>query len=234
MANRYGPEPRNGKSFTCYSTCTWALDGFDHAGTNTLNDAIGTNNATTGSGNNGVTWNSAGYYNLNGASTSTRLAYTSFTPGNGSWTMVAWARASSLPTNTHGRLFSNSSGGPVASSFGICTNGITYTHYANIGSGATWNSRYGSTNLSTNTWYHCVWANGTGGNNTMIMYLNGSADISQFTSTTSNGGPIDVWGGNWNSVFAGDIACAQFFSGTTLTASQITKMYNAQRKRFGV
>ena len=229
MSNRYGPEPRTGKSFTCYSTCTFALDAFDHVGTNTLNDAIGTNNATTGSANNGVTWNSAGYYSLNAASSTTRLAYSSFTPGNGSWTLVAWARASSLPGSTHGRIASNSSGGPVTTSFGLCSNGITMTNYD-----GNWNTHYGNTNLSTNTWYHCVWANGTGGSNTQIMYLNGAADITQFGSNATNGGPIDVWGGNWNSAFSGDIACLQFFSGITLTASEISKMYSAQRKRFGV
>jgi len=229
MSYRTGPQPRSGKSFTCYSTCTFALDGFDFSpGTGVLADAIGTNNGTSGSG---LTYNNAGYFTVDGNQTS-RFAYTSFTPGNGSWTMSAWARGT-LPSGTYGRLISNSSGGPVTSAFGLNTSGMSYHHYADIGSGATWNATYGNTNLSDNTWYHCVWANGTGGNNTMIMYLNGVADCSQFTSTTSNGGPIDVWGSNWSGTFVGDMACMQYYHGTTLSADQILRMYNAQRKRFG-
>lgn len=218
-----GPEPRTGKSFACWPECTFALDGFDFSpGTGVLEDAIGTNNGTSGSG---LTYNDAGYFTVDGNQTS-RFSYTSFTPGNGSWTMSTWARGT-LPSGTFGRLISNSSGGPVASAFGLNTSGMSYHSYY-----TSWSATYGNTNLSNDTWYHCVWANGTGGSGTMIMYLNGVADSSEFNSQTSNGGPINVWGSNWSGTFVGDMACMNFYSGTTLSADEILKMYNAQKSRF--
>ena len=229
MGQNYGPTPRTGESFIGSAPgCTLAIDCFDHiSGSSTTSDAIGTNTGSLGSH---VVYTDDGgnkYFAMDGSQNS--IAIDSITLGNGSYTIAIWARADSLSGTEHGRLFSNSSGGPVASSYGFCTNGITMTNY----DGA-WQTHYGGTSLSTGVWYHGVWANGTGGSNTQIMYLNGAADITQFASDTTNGGPCNVIGARWNAGFNGDIASFQYFHGTTLTATQISTMYNEQKGRFGL
>ena len=230
MGQNYGPDPRKASSFIGSTTgCTLSIDALDYtSGSSTINDAVGTNNATVSAS---VSYGDDGgnkYFNNNGSQKAINIS--SITPGNSTWTLAIWAQGkSSLPSSTHGQIMSNSSGGPVASSYGMCSNGIAQSNYD-----GSWNTHYGDTNLVVDTWYHLLWANGTGGSNTMIMYLNGAADISEFNSATTNGGPINVIGSRWNTGFTGYIASVQYFASTCLTAAQISNMYNEQKGRFGL
>ena len=225
MGTSYGALPRSGKSFLCANANpSFALDAFDYSGSGTTwVDSVGTNNATLVDS---PTYNGSGAYYFDFDGSSNDATFSTITFGNGSWTVIIWANADSMESSAHGGLMSNSSGGPVTNSFGMMTDGIAYTNYD-----GTWNSHYGGTSLSTGTWYQLVWVNTS---STMIMYLNGSADIASFDSTTSNGGPCNVVGARWGAAsFNGKIACVQHFT-KTFTATEVSNTFQSQRSRFGV
>jgi len=172
---------------------------------------------------NGPTFNPTfdGCWNFDGTDDYILLG-SSITPGNGNWTLSAWVRG-------FGGVVGNTSGGPVASGFGIFSTGGNYKiFYANYD--GSWNYNYGNTTLNPNEWYFLTWVNYTG--NTMKMYVNGIADSSVFNSLTSNGGPVDAVGGTQGTpggTFNGNIASVQWNIGTAFTDAQVLQNYNATK-----
>ena len=170
---------------------------------------------------NGPTFNPTfgGCWNFDGTDDYILLG-SSITPGNGNWTLSAWVRG-------YGGVVGNTSGGPVASGFGVFSTGGNYKiFYANYD--GSWNYNYGNTTLNPNEWYFLTWVNYTG--NTMKMYVNGVADSSVFNSLTSNGGPVDAVGGTQGTpggTFNGNIASVQWNIGTAFTDAQVLQNYNA-------
>ena len=66
----------------------------------------------------------------------------------------------------------------------------------------------------------------------MKMYVNGIADSSVFSSTTSNGGPVDAVGGTQGSpggTFNGNISLVYWNIGKAFTDDEVLQNYNATR-----
>ena len=173
---------------------------------------------------NGPTFNPTfgGCWNFDGTDDYILLG-SSITPGNGNWTLSAWVRG-------FGGVVGNTSGGPVASAFGVASSGGYKIFYANY-DGA-WQTHYGNTTLDPNTWYFLTWVNYVGASSalgTMKMYINGSPDSSVFNSYTTNGGPVDAVGYSAFAIghFNGNIASVQWNIGTAFTDAQVLQNYNA-------
>jgi hypothetical protein len=146
------------------------------------------------------------------------------TLGNGNWTISMWAYANSFPSN-FGRLISNNNSGPVSNAFGMASGKISYHSYL-----VSWTQQLGNTTLNVGNWYNLIWVNTSG---SMVMYVNGVADSNSFTSTTSNGGPINCIGKNWANSFSGRVATTQIYN-RALTQTEITQNYNALKGRYGL
>jgi len=200
-------------SYDKTSTTTYALTG-----------------SISGSLENGVTFNNpnGGSWEFDGSNDRIVLE-SSITPGNGNWTISAWVKG-------RGAIFGNTSGSPIASSFGISSAGnITYYNY----DGA-WQSHVGNTTLDRSEWYMVTWVNYEGASasqGTMKMYVNGVADSSTFNSYTTNGGPSNDIGHsaylpNGPTYFDGSIANLQINIGTAFTDEQVSQNYNAELSRF--
>jgi hypothetical protein len=171
---------------------------------------------------NGPTFNPTfdGCWNFDGTDDYILLG-SSITPGNGNWTLSAWVRG-------YGGVVGNTSGGPVASGFGIFSSGGYKILYANYD--GSWNYHYGNTTLDPNTWYFLTWVNYTG--NTMKMYVNGIADSSVFSSYTTNGGPVDAVGGTQGTpggTFNGNISLVYWNIGKAFTDDEVLQNYNATK-----
>lgn len=141
--------------------------------------------------------------------------------GNGNWTLEAVVYAESNGYN----IMSNTSGGPVTNAFGFYGNKIYYQNY----DGA-WQSNFGNTTLSLNTYYHFVWVNS---NNQMKMYVNGVEDSDWFNSYTTNGGPCNAIGRNWTSFFNGRLPLMKHYT-NSLTNKEIEDKFNAVKGRFNI
>lgn len=173
---------------------------------------------------NGVTFNSEGYMDFDGDND--YVAITSYTFGNGNWTVSAWVNADLFSHN----LLSNTSGGPVTNAFGFGSNGTANKmHYRNYD--GSWQNHYGNTTVETGTWYMVTWVNYGGAaaaDGTMKMYLNGVADSEVFNSYTTNGGPCDAIGRNWGSdEYNGRIANIQFYTESLTDAEVLQNYYGA-------
>ena len=153
------------------------------------------------------------------------IPFTSVTLGNGDWSVEFIA-------NAHGSsysLMSNTSGGPVANAFGVYANKM---HYRNYPGSAGWQNHNSSTTVNYNQVYHLTYVNRVG--NTMDMYINGVKDSSSgFTSTTSNGGPVNAIGRSWNGYFDGDIHVCRRYT-NALSDSEVAQNYNAYKNRFNI
>jgi hypothetical protein len=202
------------------------LVSYDKSGTTTYNLA----GSISGSLENGVAFNNpnGGTWEFDGSNDRIVLE-SSITPGNGNWTVTAWVKGK-------GAIVGNTSGGPIANSFGISNAGnITYYNY----DGA-WQSHVGNTTLSRSEWYMLTWVNYAGAtaqDGTMKMYVNGVADSSIFNSYTTNGGPFNdighsVYLPNGSTYFDGEIANVQVNTGTAFTDAQVVAQYNAEYPRF--
>ena len=148
----------------------------------------------------------------------------SITLGNGAFTIDAV-----IDADAHGyNLLSNSSGGPVTNGFGTNNNRIFYRHY-----NGSWVSRQGtSTTVSLNTKTHLTWVNRTGG--TMDMYVNGVKDsVSGFSSTTTNGGPVNAIGKNWFSYWNGHIYTLKYYN-EAFTDAEVLRQFNTYKNRFNL
>jgi hypothetical protein len=179
----------------------------------------------TGTLVNGPTFNSGngGSIVFDGVDDGVNLIST-ITLGNGNWTISMWAYANSFPSN-FGRLISNNNSGPVSNAFGMASGKISYHSYL-----VSWTQQLGNTTLNVGNWYNLIWVNTSG---SMVMYVNGVADSNSFTSTTSNGGPINCIGKNWANSFSGRVATTQIYN-RALTQTEITQNYNATKSRFGL
>jgi len=195
------------------------LVSYPKSGT-TAYDLTGNTNATLRNGT-GFSSNDGGAWVLDGVDDFLELV-SSITPGNGNWTLSAWVRG-------FGGVVGNTSGGPVASGFGIFSTGGNYKiFYANYD--GVWNYNYGNTTLNPNEWYFLTWVNYD--SQQMKMYVNGGADSSLFNSLTSNGGPVNAVGGTQGTpggTFNGNIASVQWNIGTAFTDAQVLQNYNAPK-----
>jgi len=195
------------------------LVSYPKSGT-TAYDLTGNTNATLRNGT-GFSSNDGGAWVLDGVDDFLELV-SSITPGNGNWTLSAWVRG-------FGGVVGNTSGGPVASGFGIFSTGGNYKiFYANYD--GVWNYNYGNTTLNPNEWYFLTWVNYD--SQQMKMYVNGGADSSLFNSLTSNGGPVNAVGGTQGTpggTFNGNIASVQWNIGTAFTDAQVLQNYNATK-----
>jgi hypothetical protein len=175
---------------------------------------------------NGPTFNPTfdGCWNFDGTDDYIQLG-SSITPGNGNWTLSAWVRG-------YGEVVGNTSGGPIASTFGVLSSGGYKIFYANYD--GSWNYHYGNTTLNPNTWYLLTWVNYAGASaalGTMKMYINGSPDSSVFNSYTTNGGPVDAVGYSalFTGYFNGNIASVQWNIGKAFTDAEVLQQYNATK-----
>lgn len=194
------------------------------SGTSVTNFGTGSYTGTLNNGPSLITTDSGGCLSFDGANDF--VSFTTITPGNGAWTVCVIAKQSSYNSN-FGEFMSNSSGGPVTNAFGTTTGKMAYQHYD-----GNWQYRYGNTTLKTDRWYHYTWVNYS--NSTMTMFLNGKSDSSNFNSVTSNGGPVDVIGRNWYSFFPGRIGYVAYYSGVSLSETEINQNYLSDKKRFGL
>ena len=188
---------------------------YPHSGTS-WKDISG--NSRNGTLTNGVTFNSDGYMDFDGADD--YCAIDTYTFGNGNWTVNALVAADTVQEHN---LVSNTSGGPVTNAFGFDNSKIHYRNYD-----GSWQNHDGNTTLTTGTWYMLTRVNYAGASaaeGTMKMYVNGIADSSVFNSYTTNGGPCDAIGRNWGSTeYDGKIANIQFYS-KSLTDAEISQNY---------
>lgn len=171
-----------------------------------------------------VSFDSNGFLTFDG--TDDYIPISTYTFGNGNWTVSMWVNADNINVSN---LLSNTSGGPVTNAFGFDSSKIHYRNY----DGA-WKTHNGNTTLTTNRWYHLTWVNYEGASaalGTMKMYVDGVADSSVFNSYATNGGPCNAIGSNWFSKFNGKIANCYFYN-KALTDSQIKRNFNAYKNRF--
>jgi hypothetical protein len=194
------------------------------SGTSVTNFGTGSYTGTLNNGPSFVTTDVGGCLSLDG--TNDYISFSTITPGNGAWTVCIVAKQSSFNSN-YGELMSNSSGGPVTNAFGTRSGYMSYDNYD-----GNWQNRSANTALKADRWYHYTWVNYS--NNTMTMFLNGQSDSSNFNSYTTNGGPVDVIGRNWYSYFTGKIGYVAYYSGVSLSETQIRQNYLADKKRFGI
>lgn len=161
--------------------------------------------------------------------TNDSVSIPTYTFGNGNWTLNMLINANNF---NYYNLMSNSSGGPVANTFGAYSNKIYYQNYD-----GNWQTHSGNTTLSTGTWYMLTWVNyaGAAANlGTMQMFVNGVADSSVFNSYTTNGGPCNVIGANWfPSSFNGRIDITQIYN-KSLTSAEIQQNYRQYKTRFNL
>lgn len=146
---------------------------------------------------------------------------------NSNYTMYFWIKTAA----TNGGLHSHYSGGPVNHGMYIDGTGkLAYAYY-----NGQW--RYvGGTGaaVNTNNWIMVTYAM-VPGTDTQTTYINGIAD-STFTVTGGHGssqaGSIGVlWGFNY---FSGYIGQVIEYNGTTHTAAQVLRTFNATRQRYGI
>lgn len=154
---------------------------------------------------------SYGYHlSFNGTS-SQSISFSTITPGNGNWTVMMVVRFTAFDSpSSYGTLLTNSSGGPVTSAFGSKFGAISYDFY-----NGSWNTAIGNSPFVGNNWYYLTWVNSSASGGTMQMYVNGELDTtSPFSSTTSNGGPVNIIGiNNWASKqFGGDIGAVYYYT----------------------
>ena len=199
------------------------LISYPGSGTTTYN-MTGSVNGTLVNGL-GFSGNNGGIWVFDGTDDAITLDSTVYFGGSSTWTVSMWVKADSFNSN-YGTLFSNNSGGPVTTAFGVTSGYISYQNY----NGA-WQEHLGNTALSTNTWYHLTWANSS---NSMTMYVNGVADSSAFASNDTNSGPVNSIGRNWYATFPGSIGSLITYTGKRLTVSEIQQNFNAQRNRFNI
>lgn len=221
--------------YISYGYLTANLSSFWDAGAGSSYSGTGTTWTDLGSGANNATLTNGPTFSGDGGGSIVfdavddyALLGSTITLGNGSWTVNALVNASGGPNGSFGAIFSNNSGGPVTNAFGINSNSgykISYQNYD-----GTWNYHFGNTTLDLNTWYYLTWVNTS---NTMIMYVNGVADCSSFSSTTGNGGPCNSIGRNWYGNYAGKIASLSYYN-VAHTADQVKENFKWAKYRAAI
>lgn len=192
---------------------------------NYIYDLNQNNSQSTGTLNNSPTFTTSGArsygYSIRftgGASHS--ISFSTITPGNGNWTVMMVVRFTSFDTS-YGTLLTNSSGGPVTSAFGSGGGRITYDYY-----NGSWNTISGGTTLTLGNWYYLTWVNESTSGGSMTLYVNSDPDTTLSTSTTSNGGPVNIIGvNNWASQqFNGEIGAVYYYT-KSLTNADILRNF---------
>ena len=164
---------------------------------------------------------SYGYHlNFTGTSSQSITLASTITPGNGNWSVMMIVNFGAFDS-TFGTLLTNSSGGPVTSAFGSVGGVISYDNYT-----TGWTNNLGSYPLVAGNWYYLTWVNSSASGGTMRMYINGEEDAGPFSSTTSNGGPVNIIGlNNWASKqFKGDIGAVYYYT-KSLSNEEILRNY---------
>ena len=166
---------------------------------------------------------SYGYHiNFTGTSSQSITLASTITPGNGNWTVMMIVSFGAFDS-TFGTLLTNSSGGPATSAFGSVGSSISYDNENGFG----WATNQGDTTLVAGRWYYLTWVNSSASGGEMQMYVNGELDSgSLFSSTTSNGGPVNIIGmNNWASKqFKGDIGAVYYYT-KSLSNEEILRNY---------
>lgn len=189
-------------------------------------------NIISGSLQNGVAFSplNGGYWSFDGSDDRILLegsTTNAWTLGDGTlpWTVNAWVRTTTTVNALGaGSIFSNSSGGPVASMLGINAGVITYWHYNN-----TWLKSSGTITINDGNWHMLTWVNFS--NSTMDFYIDGRLDTAGVDSSLNAGGtnPLDVIGASWAAYYQGDIASLQINKGKAFTAAEVLQQYNATK-----
>jgi hypothetical protein len=143
------------------------------------------------------------------------------------WTVNAWVRTPSGSFGSavdggyyYGPILSNTSGGPIYSTFQINGGTIAYTHY-NGG----WLTKYGTTVVNDGNWHMLTWINES---NNITFYVDNIPN-GTFNSTISGVGWLDTIGSAVGNYFIGDIASVQINKGKAFTASEVLQQYNATK-----
>ena len=236
MANHYGTLPivSDGLVF-----CVDAKDKHSYPGSGTVITDL-TNNIS-GDFINEPTFYSDGFISFDGSND--HLKFSSFNPdcwGTTFWTVEVWFRTdSTINDGSFGCLFGN--GNPFQM-YQVANDKIqTYL----VNGGFFVNAQTNNTAALDDVWNHyCMTRtdDGLGNSNssTYVHYLNGAAD-GTFTSNSSVCRTSDeqglhmgnVWSTNTNFCYGGDIGPARIYD-RSLTATEVSQNFNAQRGRFGV
>ena len=208
-------------------------------GTTTLNNLVGSD---TGTLVNGVTYQSinGGVFDFDGVNNriefdgATILGYlgvTSGTDNNVAYSMEAWIKIDAYPSGIAG------SGDCIMghdSSLGIGLQVFGTTTSAYINFGYRTNSNYDSGNITINEWHHIVGTRAVGG--AIVIYIDGVADLTvngdnaiDYTTTDFNIGYAPDRIGPFN----GNISSTRVYN-KSLTATEVTQNFNAQKTRFGL
>jgi hypothetical protein len=143
------------------------------------------------------------------------------------WTVNAWVRTPSGSFGSavdggyyYGPILSNTSGGPIYSTFQINGGTIAYTHY-NGG----WLTKYGTTVVNDGNWHMLTWINES---NNITFYVDNIPN-GTFNSTITGVGWLDNIGSAVGNYFIGDIASVQINKGKAFTAAEVLQQYNATK-----
>jgi hypothetical protein len=149
-------------------------------------------------------------------------------PGSGPFTINAWVKTTTAVNSLgQGSIFSNSSGGPVASSFCVKGGKIGYYYYP---VGGPWASINGNKTINDNKWHLLTWVQNSNGY--MDLYVDGVIDVANQFSAVSNN-PLDVVGASWAAYFNGNIALLTI-NRIAFNSTEVGQNFNAQRNRFNI
>ena len=101
-----------------------------------------------------------------------------------------------------------------------------------------WQDNSGAITVNYDEYYHLVWVNREGASastGTMDLYVNDVKDSnSGFNSYTTNGGPVNIIGGNWTSgYFNGVIPVMRRYT-VALSDEQVEQHYKTYKTTFGL
>jgi hypothetical protein len=218
---------------------TGSITGLYNAG-NLVSYAPGTtttynlpSNIISGSLQNGVAFSplNGGYWSFDGAddrilfegSTTNAWILNSYD----TWTVNAWVRTPSGSFGSavnggyyYGPILSNTSGGPIVSTFQINGGTIAYTHY-----NGSWVTEFGSIPINDGYWHMLTWVNE--GNN-ISFYVDSIFD-GTYDSSLSGLGYIDNIGSATGGYYLGNVASVQINKGKAFTSDEVLQQYNATK-----
>ena len=229
MAFSHGSKPNSALSFAVErDNLLQCYDAFESTGSTHWPDVAGVYTGSAASSTptlnttDGVGSNKIKYFTLDG---SDYFHFEQYGQPN-ICSLSTWIRIND--TNALETLCSHISGGPVGTYYFIETTGYMGFGYYDD----SWKVVTGTgTVVDDNVWHHCVFAR-SGTNHR--FYVDGSLDTN-LTMDSAVGGTINTIGSKWagGNKFTGDIAHFSMYS-VQLSAAQVSKMYEAQRHRFGV
>lgn len=188
--------------------------------------------------NNGTLTNGVGYSKDNGGSwvfdgVDDMILFSNFSTGgstSGKWSLNTWIYPTQV-TSMHG-LLSHSSGGPVGNACLFQDGKIGFMYYGGLG----WLVQYEPTaSIEANKPYMLTWSLSGGPNYLMSLYVNGVLKHS-FNLISDNGiETVNKIGGTWDggNPYKGNIFSWYFYN-KTLSQSEVTQNYNAQKTKYGL